>query len=208
MPLRPVEFHILLALASEERHGYAILQEVAALTEGGLELEPGTLYRALHRMLKDGWVAESTRRPAADLDDERRRYYRLTALGRRIATAEADRLWRLVSLARTHRLLSHGWTCPAERVAKAERRRREFRNGDLPRRVAWWLVWAYPPRFRRDVGQGLVDALDDRMRARRAAGASSAAVWARAIADTLRNAGAEWIDELEGSGPSSASGPP
>jgi predicted permease len=69
-------------------------------------------------------------------------------------------------------------------------------NGDLPRRVAWWLVWAYPPRFRRDVGQGLVDALDDRMRARRAAGASSAAVWARAIADTLRNAGAEWIDEV------------
>src|SRR6476660_380396 len=69
-------------------------------------------------------------------------------------------------------------------------------NGDLPRRVAWWLVWAYPPRFRRDVGQGLVDALDDRMRARRAAGASSAAVWERAIADTLRNAGAEWIDAL------------
>jgi len=108
MPLRPVEFHILLALAPEERHGYAILQEVAALTDGALELEPGTLYRALHRMLKDGWVAESTRRPAADQDDERRRYYRLTALGRRIASAEADRLWRLVSLARTHRLLSHG----------------------------------------------------------------------------------------------------
>jgi DNA-binding PadR family transcriptional regulator len=108
MPLRPVEFHILLALASEERHGYAILQEVAGLTDGGLELEPGTLYRALHRMLKDGWVAESTRRPAADLDDERRRYYRLTPLGRRVATAEADRLWRLVSLARAHRLLSHG----------------------------------------------------------------------------------------------------
>src|SRR5262245_2418162 len=72
----------------------------------------------------------------------------------------------------------------------------ELGNGDLPRRVAWWLVWAYPPRFRRDVGQGLVDALDDRMRARRAAGASSAAVWARAIADTLRNATAEWIDAL------------
>src|SRR5262245_28723231 len=68
------------------------------------------------------------------------------------------------------------------------------KNGDLPRRVAWWLVWAYPPRFRRDVGQGLVDALDDRMRARRAAGASNAAVWARAIADTLRNATAEWVD--------------
>jgi len=59
MPLRPVEFHILLALAAEERHGYGLLQEVAVLTEGDLQLEPGTLYRALHRMLKDGWVAES-----------------------------------------------------------------------------------------------------------------------------------------------------
>ena len=108
MPLRPVEFHILLALAAEERHGYGLLQEVANLTDGELQLEPGTLYRALHRMLKDGWVAESTRRPAADLDDERRRYYRLTPLGKRVATAEADRLWRLLSVARAHRLLSHG----------------------------------------------------------------------------------------------------
>src|SRR5437773_7043615 len=108
MPLRPIEFHVLLALAGEERHGYAILQQLAALTDGELQPEPGTLYRALHRMLKDGWVVESARRPAADVDDERRRYYRLTPLGRRIATAEADRLWRLVSVARAHRLLSHG----------------------------------------------------------------------------------------------------
>ena len=107
MPLRPVEFHILLALVGEERHGYAILQEVARLTEGEIELEPATLYRALHRMLKDGWVVESARRPAADLDDERRRYYRLTASGRRVATAEADRLSRLVNIARAHRLLTH-----------------------------------------------------------------------------------------------------
>jgi DNA-binding PadR family transcriptional regulator len=106
MPLRPVEFHILLALAGEERHGYGILQEVASLTDGELQLEPGTLYRALHRMLKDGWVVESARRPAADADDERRRYYRLTPLGRRVATAEADRLSRLVSLARQQRLLT------------------------------------------------------------------------------------------------------
>src|ERR1044071_1024172 len=106
MALRPVEFHILLALAAEERHGYGILQEVAALTAGELQLEPGTLYRALHRMLKDGWVAESGRRPAADLDDERRRYYRLTPLGRRVASAEAARLLRLVTVARAHRLLS------------------------------------------------------------------------------------------------------
>jgi DNA-binding PadR family transcriptional regulator len=101
-----VEFHVLLALAGEERHGYAILQEVAGLTDGDLKLEPGTLYRALHRMLKDGWVVESARRPAADADDERRRYYRLTPLGRRIAAAEAERLSRLVSIARANRLLS------------------------------------------------------------------------------------------------------
>jgi DNA-binding PadR family transcriptional regulator len=106
MTLRPVEFHILLALAADERHGYGLLQEVATLTEGELQLEPGTLYRALHRMLKDGWVVESARRPAADLDDERRRYYRLTPAGRRIAAAEAERLSRLVNIARAYRLLA------------------------------------------------------------------------------------------------------
>jgi DNA-binding PadR family transcriptional regulator len=106
MSLRPIEFQILLALAGEERHGYAILQEVSRLTEGDLELEPGTLYRALHRMLSDGWVVESARRPAADVDDQRRRYYRLTPLGRRVATAEADRLWRLLTVARAQRLLT------------------------------------------------------------------------------------------------------
>jgi len=106
MALRPVEFHVLLALAAEERHGYGILQEVAAITDGDLQLEPGTLYRALHRMLEDGWVVESARRPAADLDDERRRYYRLTPAGRRVAAAEAERLSRLVTIARANRLLS------------------------------------------------------------------------------------------------------
>src|SRR5438552_294992 len=104
--MRSIEFHILLALAGEERHGYAILQEIAALTDGELELEPGTLYRALHRMLRDGWVVESARRPAADVDDERRRYYRITPAGRRVASAEAARLWRLVLVARAHRLLT------------------------------------------------------------------------------------------------------
>jgi DNA-binding PadR family transcriptional regulator len=107
MALRPTEFHILLALAGDDRHGYAILQEVEQLTGGELRLEPGTLYRALHRMLREGWVAESGRRPAARDDDERRRYYRLTPSGRRVATAEADRLARLVTIARSHRLLSH-----------------------------------------------------------------------------------------------------
>src|SRR4026209_1460733 len=106
MTLRPVEFHILLALAPEERHGYALLQEVATLTEGELQLEPGTLYRALHRMLKDGWVVESARRPAADGGDERRPYYPLEPGCRRIVTAEAERLHRLVTIARAHRLLA------------------------------------------------------------------------------------------------------
>ena len=100
MNLRPVEFHILLALAADERHGYALLQEVASLTDGEIQLEPGTLYRALHRMLKDGWVVESARRPAADQDDERRRYYRLTTLGHAVARAEVERLASQVTAAR------------------------------------------------------------------------------------------------------------
>ncbi len=106
MPLRPIEFQILLTLAAEDRHGYGIMQEAARLTAGELDLEAGTLYRALHRMLKAGWIAESARRPAAESDDERRRYYHLTARGRRIAADEAQRLARLVSAARAQRLLT------------------------------------------------------------------------------------------------------
>ena len=106
MALRPVEFQILLTLASEERHGYGIMQEAARLSDGAVDLGPGTLYRALHRMLKAGWIAESARRPAADADDERRRYYRLTPLGRRMAANEAERLARLVAVARSNRLLT------------------------------------------------------------------------------------------------------
>ena len=117
MPLRPVEFHILVALAAEERHGYAIIQDAERLTDGEVRLEPGTLYRALHRMLKDGWVAECGRRPVRreshpgnrgprSEHDERRRYYRITPLGRRVASAEAERLARLVAAARAGRLLT------------------------------------------------------------------------------------------------------
>ena len=106
MAIRPIEFQILLTLASEERHGYGIMQDAARMSEGEPTLEPGTLYRALHRMLKTGWLTESARRPAADLDDERRRYYRLTPLGRRVASAEAERLARLVGAARANRLLT------------------------------------------------------------------------------------------------------
>jgi DNA-binding PadR family transcriptional regulator len=106
--LTPVEFHVLVALAGDERHGYAIMQDVERFTGGEVRLEAGTLYRALHRMLANGWVAECARRPAADLDDARRRYYRLTPLGRRVASAEAERLAQLVAAARAHRLLARG----------------------------------------------------------------------------------------------------
>ena len=106
MSIRPIEFQILLTLASEERHGYGIMQEAARLSDGAVDLGPGTLYRALHRMLRAGWIAESARRPAADADDERRRYYRLTPLGRRMAANEAERLARLVAVARSNRLLT------------------------------------------------------------------------------------------------------
>jgi len=100
MALRSVEFQILLALAGDERHGYGIMQEAARLS--GADLEPGTLYRALHRMLAAGWVAESARRPAADADDERRRYYRLTEFGRRVLEADLVRLETVLREARLH----------------------------------------------------------------------------------------------------------
>ena len=105
LPLRPVEFQVLLSLAQGERHGYGIMQEALALSEGATLLEPGTLYRALRRMLQAGLVAESARRPDPDKADERRRYYRLTDLGRRVASAEAARMQRLVGAARAYRLL-------------------------------------------------------------------------------------------------------
>jgi DNA-binding PadR family transcriptional regulator len=107
-PLTPAVFHILLALAGEERHGYGIMQEVAAITDGALRLGPGTLYGTLKRLLAAGLVAEADERPDPALDDERRRYYRLTEQGRRIAEEEARRLQSLVSVARSKRLLRTG----------------------------------------------------------------------------------------------------
>ena len=99
LPLTPPVFHILLALAGEERHGYGIMQDVAQQTEGALQLGPGTLYGCLKRMLAAGLVEESDERPDPTLDDERRRYYRMTTLGRRIARAEAQRLAGAVTVA-------------------------------------------------------------------------------------------------------------
>ena len=104
LPLRPVEFDILLALGDGERHGYAIMQEALRRSEGRLQLEPGTLYRALRRMRHAGLVTETTGH-GQDSEDERRRYYRLTTLGRRVAAAEAERMAGLVLTARTRGLL-------------------------------------------------------------------------------------------------------
>jgi DNA-binding PadR family transcriptional regulator len=100
--LRPVEFHILLSLAEEDRHGYSIRTATAARTDGEVMLEPGTIYRALHRLLELGFVAESAPRTG---EDERRRTYRLTAPGRRVLAAEAQRLAKLVAAAQKTRVL-------------------------------------------------------------------------------------------------------
>lgn len=100
LPLPLATFHILLALSDDDRHGYAIIQDVAERTGGRLRLSAGTLYRSIQRMLEDGLLAEVRERPAPELDDERRRYYRLTPFGRAAARAEAQRLADLLKLAR------------------------------------------------------------------------------------------------------------
>jgi DNA-binding PadR family transcriptional regulator len=100
LPLTPGVFHILLALADQDRHGYAIILDVAERTEGAMRLGTGTLYTAIARLLEQRLIEESDERPAEDEDDERRRYYRLTPLGREVANAEARRLSALVRMAR------------------------------------------------------------------------------------------------------------
>lgn len=101
LPLRPVVFHVLLSLADGERHGYAIVQDIIERSTGRIRLEPGNLYRHLKFMLDERLIEESERRPVPDKDDERRRYYRLTKLGRQVALAETARLEALAVDART-----------------------------------------------------------------------------------------------------------
>jgi DNA-binding PadR family transcriptional regulator len=96
LPLKAVELELLLALAEEELHGYGLTLAVAERSAGVIRLEPGNLYRIIRRLLADGLVAESDRRPARDLEDARRRYYRLTTLGERVVAAELQRLQALV----------------------------------------------------------------------------------------------------------------
>ena len=105
LPLTPAMFHILLALADKERHGYHIMREVDERTSGNVKLGPGTLYGSIKRMMADGLIEELEERPVPELDDERRRYYRLTDLGFRVATAEAQRLEQMVRSARAKKLL-------------------------------------------------------------------------------------------------------
>jgi DNA-binding PadR family transcriptional regulator len=99
LPLAPAVFHILLSLADGERHGYALKREIAARTDGRLRLGPGVLYGSIAKMLAQGLIEESDDRPDPHLDDERRRYYRITAFGRKVAQAEAARMRALVDLA-------------------------------------------------------------------------------------------------------------
>jgi DNA-binding PadR family transcriptional regulator len=101
LPLPNAAFHILLAVADEDRHGYAIIQDVAARTGGALKLSPGTLYRSIQRMLEQGLLVEPRQRPLPELDDERRRYYRITPFGRTVAEAESRRMAQLVRMARS-----------------------------------------------------------------------------------------------------------
>lgn len=108
LPLTPAVFHILLALTDEERHGYGIMQDVAAQTNQKLLLGPGTLYGCIKRMLSAFLIEESEERPDPAMDDERRRYYRMTPLGRRVVRAEAERLAGAVTAARSRRLLAGG----------------------------------------------------------------------------------------------------
>jgi DNA-binding PadR family transcriptional regulator len=105
-PLTPAVYHILLALADGEKHGYAIMKDVAAQTGGALTMGPGTLYGSIKRMLSAGLIQETGERPDPALDDERRRYYRLSGLGRKAVAAETRRLSSALKAARLKRVTS------------------------------------------------------------------------------------------------------
>ena len=105
LPLTPAVFNTLLALADGEKHGYAIMLEVEQNTQGEVKMGPGTLYGSIKRMLAAGLIEESDERPDPTLDDERRRYYRMSGLGQRALVAEADRLSRQVSIAQLKHVL-------------------------------------------------------------------------------------------------------
>jgi DNA-binding PadR family transcriptional regulator len=104
-PLHRDTFHILVSLADRERHGYSVMQDVAERTDGKVRLSPSSLYASIKRLLEQGLIEELSERPDPEHDDERRRYYALTRMGRRVAVAEARRLERLLADARVNGLL-------------------------------------------------------------------------------------------------------
>ena len=106
LPLKPHWFHVLLSLADQEQHGYGIMQEVLDRTDGKVRLWPATLYGTLKRLMDEELIEESSERPSPDQDDARRRYYRLTRLGRRVLAAEGERLEELVRVVRAKRGLA------------------------------------------------------------------------------------------------------
>ena len=108
LPLSAAAFHIVVALADGDRHGYSIMRDVSERTNGALKLNPGTLYTTIKRLLADGLIQEQEDRPDPEHDDERRRYYRLTHFGRRVAKAEAARLSQILQMAREAGLAPEG----------------------------------------------------------------------------------------------------
>lgn len=105
LPLRPMEFLVLLVLMDGERHGYGIVQDITERTDGKMCPLPGNLYAVLRRLMENGLLVESSRRPAKAMDDERRRYYRITALGQRALAADAERMKGLVQQVEAHELI-------------------------------------------------------------------------------------------------------
>jgi DNA-binding PadR family transcriptional regulator len=103
IPIKPQWFHVMLSLADQDQHGYGIMQEVLERTGGKVRLWPATLYGTLKRLMDEDLIAESDERPAPELDDARRKYYRLTNLGRRVLTVESERLEELVRVIRAKR---------------------------------------------------------------------------------------------------------
>lgn len=107
LPLPASQLHILLALANGEKHGYAVMREIAEMTDGSVTMGPGTLYGAIKRMLQSGLIEELDERPDPDIDDERRRYYRVTGFGASVVSAETARLEMLVQTARSKNIGPH-----------------------------------------------------------------------------------------------------